>query len=175
MDRESYPCWRSCGYGSTSGQVGEAAHARHCLYALSPQCNFYFSCSFPPLCSGCDIGPAGWRSMLHSLTQASGIKTLKGLRDDFIRSTRFDPASVLRDLQWPVDLLQRDSPERTILQFCRELSHGVHNGDPVASMLLLGPGGAGKSTLLHRLQTDKWKPDVQSTDGLRVGASRHVT
>ena len=50
------------------------------------------------------------------------------------------------------------------------MSHGVHKGDPVASVLLLGPGGAGKSTLLHRLQTGKWSPDVKSTDGLRVGA-----
>ena len=88
-----------------------------------------------------------------------------------MRSTSFDPASVLRDLRWPVDLLQSSDPERAIPQFCREMNHGVHDGYPVASLLLLGPGGAGKSTLLHRLRTGTWNPDVKSTDGLRVGAS----
>ena len=130
------------------------------------------SCFLPLLSSGCNIGAAGWRSILQSLTHFPKIKTLTGLKQSFIRTSKFDPASMLRDLQWPIELLHHSNPESAILQFCRETSHGMHNGDPVASVLLLGPGGAGKSTLLHRLQTGKWKPDLKSTDGLRVGASR---
>ena len=118
------------------------------------------------------IGAAGWRSILQSLAHVSSIKTLTGFEAGFVCTTKFDPASVLRDLQWPVDLLQHPDPKSAILQFCREMSHGLHSGAPVASVLLLGPGGAGKSTLLHRLQMGKWNPDVKSTDGLRVGASR---
>jgi len=122
--------------------------------------------------AGNGIGATGWRSMLQSLAHVSNIKTLAGLKTGFTHATTFDPASVLRDLQWPVDLLQHPEPDSAILQFCREMSHGVHNGNPVASVLLLGPGGAGKSTLLHRLQTSTWNPDLKSTDGLRVGTSR---
>jgi len=130
------------------------------------------SCFHSPLSTDNSIRATGWRRILQSLAHVSNIKTLVGLKYGFIRTTKFDPADTLRDLHWPVDLLHRSNPESAILQFCREMSHGVHNGDPVASMLLLGPGGAGKSTLLHRLQTGKWNPDVKSTDGLRVGASR---
>jgi len=125
---------------------------------------------FPSLPIGCAIGATGWRVVLESLTQATGLNVLRGLADDFVQSTTFDPASVLHDLQWPVDILKSPHPDIAIPHFCREMGHGVHDGDAAASMLLLGPGGAGKSTLLHRLQTGKWKPDVKSTDGLRVGA-----
>ena len=143
-----------------------------CALCVFPQSKRLTAVFAPPPCSDCNIGAAGWRSILQSLAHVSSIKTLTGLKYDFTQAMEFDPADVLRDLRWPVDLLQHPDPESAILQFCREMSHGTHHGDPVASVLLLGPGGAGKSTLLHRLQTGKWNPDVTSTDGLRVGTSR---
>jgi len=98
------------------------------------------------------------------------IASVYGLGSDFIRTTRFDPAKVLHKLKWPVDLLHQRDPEDAILQFCREMSNGTHNGDPVASLLLMGPGGAGKSTLLHRLTTREFLPSLESTDGLCIGS-----
>ena len=132
--------------------------------------------------SDCGLGASGWRSVLQAMTHLSHIQTVGGLSSDFLNSGRrpgrrpgrrfgaFRPSDVLLDLNWPVDLLQQPNPEEAILQFCREMSAGKCN-NPVASLLLLGPGGAGKSTLLHRLQTRTWKANLQSTDGLRVGAS----
>jgi len=120
---------------------------------------------------GCDLGEAGWRVILHALATAPHTpKEVVGLEDDFVHSTDFDPAAVLRDLKWPVDVLQQPNPVTAILQFCRELHKGAHSGDPVASLLLLGPGGAGKSTLLHRLTKDEFNAAIKSTDGLRIGA-----
>ena len=115
------------------------------------------------LCSG------GWRAILQSIAALPHITIAYGLKDDFIGATTFDPAKVLRELNWPVDLLHQDKPHDAILQFCREMRKGVHSGDPVASCLLLGPGGAGKSTLLHRLRTHQFLPSLESTDGLSVG------
>ena len=129
--------------------------------------------------SDCGLGASGWRSVLQAMTHLSHIQTVGGLCSDLLNSCGpFIPAppptfrlsDVLLGLNWPVDLLQQPNPEEAILQFCREMSAGKCN-DPVASLLLLGPGGAGKSTLLHRLQTRTWKATLQSTDGLRVGSS----
>jgi len=120
---------------------------------------------------GCGFGEAGWRVILHALATAPHTpKEVGGLKDDFVNATDFDPAAVLRDLKWPVDLLQQPNPDTAIPQFCRELHKGAHSGDPVASLLLLGPGGAGKSTLLHRLTKDEFNAAVKSTDGLCIGA-----
>jgi len=119
---------------------------------------------------GCALGATGWRCILRALATIPHIQALHGLAS-FVRSTSFDPTDVLRGLQWPVTLLQQPTPVKAILQFCRELSIGKHMGDPVASLLLLGPEGAGKSTLLHRLQTRTWKANFLSTDGLCIGAS----
>jgi len=120
---------------------------------------------------GCDFGEAGWRIILHALATAPHTpKEVEGLNPDFVHATDFNPAAVLRDLKWPVDLLQQPNPDTAILQFCRELHKGAHSGDPVASLLLLGPGGAGKSTLLHRLTKDEFNAAIKSTDGLRIGA-----
>jgi len=127
--------------------------------------------------SDCGLGASGWRSVLQAMTHLSHIQTVGGLSSDFLNSGglffpahTFRPSDVLLGLNWPVDLLQQPNPEEAVLQFCREMSAGKCN-NPVASLLLLGPGGAGKSTLLHRLQTRTWKANLQSTDGLRVGAS----
>jgi len=119
---------------------------------------------------GCALGACGWRCVLQALMTVPHIQEVRGL-SSFVRSTTIDPTHVLRGLQWPVALLQQPDPESAILQFCREVSIGKHMGDPVASLLLLGPGGAGKSTLLHRLQTRTWKANLLSTDGMCIGAS----
>ena len=126
----------------------------------------------PPFASpDCDFGEAGWRVILHALATAPQTpKLVQGLKRDFVDATDFDPAAVLRDLKWPVDLLQQPNPDTAIPQFCRELHKGAHSGDPVASLLLLGPGGAGKSTLLHRLTQGEFNTSIKSTDGLRIGA-----
>jgi len=126
----------------------------------------------PPFASpDCDFGEAGWRVILHALATAPHTpKLVAGLQRGFVNATDFDPAAVLRDLKWPVDLLQQRNPDTAIPQFCRELHKGAHSGDPVASLLLLGPGGAGKSTLLHRLTKDEFNAAIKSTDGLRIGA-----
>jgi len=120
---------------------------------------------------GCNFGEAGCRVILHALATAPHTpKVVQGLKRDFVNATDFDPAAVLRDLKWPVDLLQQPNPDTAIPQFCRELRKGAHSGDPVASVMLLGPGGAGKSTLLHRLTKDEFNAAIKSTDGLRIGA-----
>ena len=89
----------------------------------------------PPFASpDCDFGEAGWRVILHALTTAPHIpKEVEGLQSDFVNATDFDPAAVLRDLKWPVDLLQQPNPDTAIPQFCRELHKGAHSGDLVAS------------------------------------------
>ena len=92
-----------------------------------------------------------------------------GLKDDFLNTPEFDLAAVLRDLKWPVDLLPQSNPDTDIPQFCRELHKGVHSGNPVVSVCLLGPGEAGKSMLLHRLTRGEFDTGINSSDGLRIG------
>ena len=128
-------------------------------------------CSSTVQSSDCGFGETAWRIILHALATAPHIpKEVRGLEDDFVDATDFDPAAVLRGLKWPVDLLQQPNPDTAIPQFSRELHKGAHSGDPVASLLLLGPGGAGKSTLLHRLTQGEFNTSIKSTDGLRIGA-----
>lgn len=100
---------------------------------------------------------------------------MEGLRDDCMHTRAFDAASLLRDLRWPVDMLKQADPDTAVLQFCRELCKGEYSGDPVASLLLLGPGGAGKSTLLHRFEQGEFYAGIKSTDGLRIGTCGGVT
>ena len=125
-----------------------------------------------PVCTpGCALGACGWRCILQALMTVPHIQAVGGLYS-FVRYTTIDATHVLRGLQWPVALLQQADPESAILQFCREVSIAKHMGDPVASLLLLGPGGTGKSTLLHRLQERTWRANLLSTDGMCIGASR---
>jgi len=129
------------------------------------------SCGICHHCPDCGFGEAGWRVILQALATAPHFPDkVEGLNDGFVNATDFEPAAVLRDLKWPVDLLQQPNPNTAIPQFCRELHKGAHSGDPVASLLLLGPGGAGKSTLLHRLTKGEFNTSIKSTDGLRIGA-----
>jgi len=121
----------------------------------------------------CHLQASGWRVILQSVSSLPHIREVSGLAGDFVRATSFDPVAVLSELRWPVNLLRQSNPAAAILQFCRELCRGMYTGDPVASLVLLGPGGTGKSTLLHRLQTHMWKPDIISTDGLCIGMSCH--
>ena len=149
-------------------QLLPPADLAHSLTSHVP-CRYVIHHFILPL--GCNFGEAGWRIILHALATAPHIpNTVVGLKRDFVHATDFDPADVLRDLKWPDYLLQQPNPDIAILQFCRELHKGAHSGDPVASLLLLGPGGAGKSTLLHRLTKDEFNADIKSTDGLRIGA-----
>jgi len=133
--------------------------------------HLHVSCGICHHCPDCDFGEAGWRVILQALATAPHIPAkVVGLKQDFVSASDFDPSAVLRDLKWPVDLLQQPDPDAAIPQFCRELHKGAHSGDPVASLLLLGPGGAGKSTLLHRLTKGEFNTGIKSTDGLRIGA-----
>ena len=66
------------------------------------------------VCPDCNFGEAGWRVILQALTTAPhNPKEVVGLGRGFVIASDFDPAAVLRDLKWPVDLLQQ------IPQFCR--------------------------------------------------------
>ena len=144
-----------------------------CLFtirSLQPPCPLCLCLASFHRSPGCNFGKAGWHIILHDLATAQHTpKQVEGLQRDFVNARGFDPAGVLRDLKWPVDLLQQSDPDTAIPQFCRELHKGVHSGDPAASLLLLGPGGAGKSTLLHRLTKGEFNIGIKPTDGLRIG------
>ena len=121
--------------------------------------------------SVCHFGEAGWRRILLALSTAPHIPSrVDGLGMDFVKSTTFDPVVVLQSLRWPAELLEQPDPDKAILEFCRALSKGAFEGDPVASVVVLGPGAAGKSTLLWRLNNRRFNSHLKSTNGLHIGA-----
>lgn len=65
---------------------------------------------------------------------------------DFAHATSFDPAAVLRELQWPVDLLDTFLPDLSIPEFCRKMNHRRAEGDPVTSLTPLTRAGVASPT-----------------------------